>query len=343
MSLFDRFRSRRQDGPLSPDGQLWSNLWLDQRNADRQIAKRLRKGKIDKKRAQQLRQYAERGYSTLSLDLDETIYAQLDEDVERLWKERPANVAYAYHSLLTPFSQAVGEHRQPSCRIADLHSSSEAALSLYLHRQIFDLIDEIFGEPSVATQSLYFEWGSQQGLHRDPVYVQMTPPSHLAAAWIALEDIGPDCGPLIYVPRSHRLPYYLYEPDRYTFDHSVDSQEALEAAQEWDQQHYIDAGLEPEPLTCKRGDVLIWHHSLLHGGSYPTDPVLTRKSFVVHFTSLASMAMVRNSYLSPTGEPEVLSSDQLLQRDGCRGFDSPLNVRAQQVGLSQPAIGATAS
>ena len=333
MSFLDRLPFRRPSGPLSPDGRLASDLWLDQRSARRRIRKSLRRGELEAERAEQLRQFVERGYLILSLDLDEQIFQQIDATVERLWNERPADVAYAYHSLLTRFSDARAEHRRPSYRIADLHTRCEAALALYLNREIFDVIEQIFGEPAVATQSLYFEWGSQQGLHRDPVYVQMARPSHLAAAWIALEDVGPDCGPLVYVPGSHRLPYYQFAPDRYTFDHSVDGNDALEASQEWDRQHCAQARLELETLTCRRGDVLIWHHSLLHGGSYPKDPALTRKSFVVHYTTLASMSVLRNSYVAPGQEtPSVYTSERILERDGCHGFDSPLHVHSSSVG-----------
>ena len=333
MSFLDRLSHRRSNGPLSPDGRLASDLWLDRWNARRQIKKSLRRGKLTAERAEQLRHFVERGYLILSLDLDEQIFSQLDEAVESLWRERPEQVAYAYHSLLTPFSDAQLEHRSPSYRIADLHTYSEAAMALYLHREIFDVIELIFGELAVATQSLYFEWGSQQGLHRDPVYVQMTPPSHLAAAWIALEDIGPDCGPLVYVPGSHRLPYYQFAPDRYTFDHATDGNDALEASQEWDRRHCVKAGLELETLTCRRGDVLIWHHSLLHGGSFPTDPALTRKSFVVHYTSLATMPLLRNSYVTAGQEtPTVHASERILEREGCHGFDSPLHVHCSSEG-----------
>ncbi|MEM7349801.1 MAG: phytanoyl-CoA dioxygenase family protein [Acidobacteriota bacterium] len=331
MSFLDFLSPRRPSGPLSPDGRLWSDLWLDQRDAKRKIARRVRRGELDSQRAEQLRHYAERGYLVLSLDLDDEIYAQIERDVESLWHEQPEHVAYAYHSLLTPFCDADMDHRKPSCRIADLHTWSETALGLFLHRQIFDLIDEIFGETSIATQSLYFEWGSQQGLHRDPVYVNMTPPYHLAAAWVALEDIGPDCGPLIYYPGSHRLPYYQFAPGRYQFDHSTDGDVELAASQAWDERHVREAGLECEQLTCRRGDVLIWHHSLLHGGARPKDPSLTRKSFVVHYTTRASMPQVLNSYVFPEDEaPRVLSSDKVMVRDGCHGFDSPLNVHAKR-------------
>ena len=333
MSFLDRlpFR-RRSDGPLNSDGQLYSELWLDHPRAHQRIAKRQRRGELTAERAEQLRQFSEKGYLILSLDLDEEVYTAIDGAVDGLWRDRPADVAYAYHSLLTRFADADADHRKPSCRIADLHTVCDEALELYLHPEIFEVIDLIFGEPTVATQSLYFEWGSQQGLHRDPVYVQMSPPSHLAAAWIALEDIGPDCGPLVYVPGSHRLPYYQFAPGRYLFDHGLDGDDELKASQAWDERHCVEAGLELETLTCRRGDVLIWHHSLLHGGSYPTDPALTRKSFVVHYSTLASMPRVLNSYVRPGAEPEIFASEKILERDGCHGFDSPLHVHASRPG-----------
>ncbi|MCP3956881.1 MAG: hypothetical protein GY719_03410 [bacterium] len=43
MSFLDRLTSRRQVGPLTPDGLLASELWLDQRNALRKIRKKERR------------------------------------------------------------------------------------------------------------------------------------------------------------------------------------------------------------------------------------------------------------------------------------------------------------
>src|SRR6266516_4337125 len=76
----------------------------------------------------------------------------------------------------------------------------------------FRFVELIFGAPAIAFQSLYFEYGSQQGLHRDPMFVVTDPPSHLLASWVALEDITPDSGPLAYVPGSQHLPWYEFEP-----------------------------------------------------------------------------------------------------------------------------------
>lgn len=349
MSLLDWFRPRKPSPtppppeltgpPIDAAGLLRSNLWFDQPNAHATIDGFLARGEIDAAMAENLRHFVDRGYMVLSLDLDAGVSETLDAIVDRLWHERPANVAYAYQSLLTRFSDAKPEHRSPSCRIADLHTYAPEVLALFLDRTVFDTIERLFGETAVATQSLYFEWGSQQGLHRDPVYVQMRQPSHLLATWLALEDIGPDCGPLIYVPGSHRLPYYQFEPGRFTVDFSRDGQELIQKGQAWDEQQCRDAGLELETLTCKRGDVLVWHHSLLHGGSYPTNPELTRKSFVVHYSTLSTMDRVHNSYLDAPGSESVthMTSERVLERQGCHGFDSPLNANPPQPTLGEVA------
>ncbi len=330
MAPFRKTRSRGHGepaGPLTADGLLTSDLWVDEQDADQRVAVAARLGRISPQRAAQLRSFVNLGYAVLPLALSEAACARLDEDVERLWRDRPETVAYAYHSLLRPFSLASDDHRQPSYRIADLHTFSETAFDLYLNRVLFEIIEAIFDEPAIAIQSLYFEWGSQQGLHRDPVYVRTPIPSHLAAAWIALEDVGPECGALVYMPGSHRLPYYEFEPGRFTFNFSRDGIDELQASQQCNEERCQAAGLELETFTCKRGDVLIWHHSLLHGGAYPINPALTRKSLVIHYTTLASMPAVRNSYLlSGEGAPTVLETDRRFERDGCHGFDSPLHA-----------------
>ena len=58
-----------------------------------------------------------------------------------------------------------------------------------------------------ALQTIASHKGSQQGLHSDSIHMTTYPLGYLTAAWIAFEDIDPDCGPLVYYPGSHRLPY----------------------------------------------------------------------------------------------------------------------------------------
>jgi len=39
----------------------------------------------------------------------------------------------------------------------------------------------------------------------------------------------------------------------------------------------------PKTFLAKKGDILIWHANLLHGGSPITNVALTRKSMVAHY------------------------------------------------------------
>jgi hypothetical protein len=47
-------------------------------------------------------------------------------------------------------------------------------------------------------------------------------------------------------------------------------------------------GLKPQIFLPKRGDLLVWHGNVLHGGSVVKDKSRTRKSYVTHYTSLGS-------------------------------------------------------
>ncbi len=43
------------------------------------------------------------------------------------------------------------------------------------------------------------------------------------------------------------------------------------------------AQLEKKIFLARKGDVLIWHANLIHGGMPVTRPELTRKSMVIHY------------------------------------------------------------
>lgn len=330
-----------ESGGLDPAGRLASDLWLDRPDALARIEERRLSGELSSEQAENLARFVRDGYFVFRPKLRDTLFDEIDREVARLWRDQPADVAFAYRSLLARFSGGDAGKRLPSVRIADLHTFASAALELFLHDEIHRYVELILDEPIVATQSLYFEWGSQQALHRDPVHVRMKPPSHLVAAWIALEDIGPDCGPLLYVPGSHRLPYYEYGPGRYVFDHDMDGEAGVLAGQEWDLARCREAGLAPEPLLARRGEVLLWHHSLLHGGAPPARPDQTRKSFVVHFTSRAHYPEQKNTYIDPfaprgrEGDPPappatvVYRTRRLLEEGGRVGFSSPLAEQAR--------------
>ncbi len=353
-SVFDRVLGRTAPPPadastgagLTPHGLLASDLWLDQPDAQREIAAAQKRGKLSPAEAEKLSQFAEQGYLTFSLDIAPEVYEEIETTVAALWRDKPGHVAFAYQSVLKPFSDAdEAAHRRPSYRIADLHSVSRGALALYLNRRVFDFVERVLGAPAVATQSLYFEYGSQQALHRDPVFVQTQPPSHLVAVWIALEDIDPRSGPLVYVPGSHRLPYYQLAAGEHRFDHKRHGEAEIRAMEEFDRAEMRRANLAVVPFTPRRGEALLWHHSLLHGGSTPEVPALTRKSLVVHFSSRANYRRLKQTYLErvPAGDgfaerPRIVETERLLELDGCAGFASPLAEHKGRSISAQPPL-----
>ncbi len=308
---------------LDKNKLLASDLWLDQPDAEERIRTRLSAGELNEFQASKLKGFVRDGFLSFNIDLSK-ISETIENDVNRLWRERPTDLTFAYSGALE--SMADGrerEHRKPRYRLGDLHSHSDAALELYLHPEIHNWVDLVLGWKSVAFQSLYFQFGSEQSLHRDPVYVVTNPPSHLVAIWIALEDIGPECGPLTYVPGSHKVPYYEFEPGRIAIQPGEDYLPAYDFTRE----ECSGRSLEEVAFTGRRGDVFLWHGSLVHGGSAVEDPASTRRSFVIHFSTQGNYK-VRGSTFTKKGSAgvETISrqTEKLLRRGDAVGFDNPV-------------------
>ncbi len=304
-------------------------IWLDDGDAERRIAAQASAGELSAEEAANLRKFSQDGYLIMQIDLAAEDAAAIDRDVDALWRDRPADVAFAYESPPRRFSEAIAaEDRKPRYRIHELQWASETAMRLYLEPRVHRYASLILGERAIATQSLYFEFGSQQALHRDSVVVPTPEFGRLVAAWIALEDIAPESGPLMYVPGSHRLPFYEFRPGQYLYDATSHTGADVEAALAFYRAELERSGLPTKHFCARRGEVLIWHSALSHGGAPPTTPERTRKSFVVHFSSLSShptrYCAVRETVDGVSGET-VLATSETIARNGAFGFANPLH------------------
>jgi hypothetical protein len=134
-------------------------------------------------------------------------------------------------------------------------------------------------------QTIAAHKGSQQETHSDSIHMTTYPLGYLSAAWIAFEDIHPDSGPLVFYPGSHRLPFVFSK------DVGISEAEFQRAGYRSYQEKYephirrviAERQLEPHYFHARKGDVLIWHANLLHGGSPRRNLALSRKSVVCHF------------------------------------------------------------
>lgn len=305
------------------------SIWLDDPKASRAIDRKLRSREITEAEAEHLRAFSKNGYFTIPIELSAEDAAAIDRDIDRLWRERPSNVSFAYDSPPRRFSEASSElHRRPRSRIHDVHSASAVAMRLYLHPTLNRYASLVLGEQAVATQSLYFEHGSQQALHRDSIVVPTPQFGHLVAAWIALEDIDPASGPLAYVPDSHRLPFYQFRTGLPVYDPVHLSDADVRAAMDFYETERVQAKLSVKQFLARRGEVFIWHSALMHGGAPPANEQRTRKSLAVHYSTMSTHktreTAVREIVAGADGE-SVYSTPVVLKQNGALGFANPLD------------------
>ena len=192
------------------------------------------------------------------------------------------------HGIAMTFWDADGHHHQAAAqdlltkreaKVLDLHVRLKSAQALIFAPPILDFLTDVFQDDVVAFQSLYFDYGSQQGAHQDTAFVYTEPPSHFAASWIALEDVVPGAGELFYYPGSQRLDDLIF----------ADGTKALRGGDP-DAQGYSplleetaeNAGHHRAKLHIPAGTALIWAADLIHGGE-PVRIDHSRHSLVTHY------------------------------------------------------------
>jgi len=174
-------------------------------------------------------------------------------------------------------------------RLINFHLASPALRRLYAENHTALAVqDAFFGEPSSLYTTLMYEKGSAQDLHRDTPYFTTRPEHKYLGVWVAMEDVDETNGPLMVLPGGHLMP----EEDREAIAASVfpdgqipdNSDELWIAYQTLVAQSGERHGLTRRTVPIKKGETIIWHPQLPHGGSPILDPERTRLSLVQHVT-----------------------------------------------------------
>ena len=212
-----------------------------------------------------LEAWPEQGYLVAQGLIEPAAVARLNADIDRL----------------VDAGSIRSHHRAP--RFMNAHRKSDAAQEIVSDPSVRAILELILGRPARLFQTISFVHGSQQEPHSDAFHMMTEPPGFLVGVWVALEDIDEGSGPVFYLPGSHRLPYVMSE------DLDLESPPPLLTADKG--ASYVNrmremaarADGEPERFTARAGDVLFWHHNLLHGGSAITREGSTRRSLVAHY------------------------------------------------------------
>jgi ectoine hydroxylase len=168
-------------------------------------------------------------------------------------------------------------------RIMDPERASGALLAAVEDAELMRLLGFLLGREARLFRTIYFREGSEQRPHSDSFHMTTEPTGYLVAIWLALEDVDPDSGPVYYYPGSHRLPYLMSED-------LGSAQSALFLDRDKDRRYeekvaelIAEAGIEPVEFLPRKGDVLVWHANLLHGGRPIARSGATRRSVVAHY------------------------------------------------------------
>lgn len=242
------------------------------------------------------------GYVLLPQAIPHALIDAYLADVDELFRDRHKYhvlVSAGYESYMPVKDYTERDYHRHGLRICDFHNSSVAAKKMSLHPSIVEFLTHAFRDQVVLMQSLTFMKGTQQEIHQDYAYVVAEIPSHLAATWIALEDIHPESGPLVYYPGSHTIPKFDWGDGMFRTSKSTRNEQ--EFAQHIHQRSQ-EAGLVQAAFTPKKGDVFVWHGALGHGGALAVDPARTRRSYVTHYSTRAGF---RHDYRARDVEPVV--------------------------------------
>jgi len=141
------------------------------------------------------------------------------------------------------------------------------------------VVAAVHGMVPYTFQTLNYPRSSQAFTHSDYIHFGTFPPNSMTAVWIALEDIHPDAGPLFYYPGSHNMPFVNMQDLSLSTVHDGE----YPAYQSKIQSIAEHMGFKRETFLPKKGQALLWHANLLHGGPLPVNKDLTRLSQVAHY------------------------------------------------------------
>ncbi len=223
--------------------------------------------------------------------VDETA---LDED-QRFWRDNGYIIKPGFFPLELIDRYSALRERHPvkggwRCPTPYMHVQELRDVSLY--PPLMELMQRLIGEEMGLHLNLTGWVSTDRNWHQDdylnPAYIN----SWYAAAWVALDDIHPDCGPFEFVPGSHKWPLMKGHKVRMYLTPEERNDVGWPAAAERFVNQLADEeialrGAEPKKFIARKGDLLIWHGRLMHRGSYANRPGMERRTLISHYSGLS--------------------------------------------------------
>lgn len=272
--------------------------WFDLPNAHQTIAKWIGSKKIDIDQAELLTKWVNDGYVIIKNAVPEADIDEMNRDMEDSLTAETALHDLQYLGMLDENGNTCAfEHKdwvklspnerkervvKSNFRVHEFRKQSQGSWRIYENQKLIDYCSLLFQKTAVPRSTINFYRGSAQLLHQDLAVFHVFPENYLIGMWLACEDIHEDSGPLSYCPGSHRENLWP------GFDNYPQTTLRTCTDKEHDEYHSwvqrtAEQKYENKKFLAQKGDVLLWHALLFHGGSPIKNPLLTRKSFVTHY------------------------------------------------------------
>ena len=220
-----------------------------------------------------------------------SLYTELPEADQRLVESYRSNgfviiedtgidagtIDAALRSLSNKYTQSATGYSEGG-RVQDAWRFSKYVKTIATCEVILDKVRKLYGREPLPFQTLNFRKPTEQRAHSDTVHFNTLPHGFMCGAWVALENVDAENGPLFYYPGSQKLPVYHMndlglEAGYASYKKYEDKIESILQASEY----------RPRQAHLKKGQALIWSHNIFHGGSKVLDRSRTRLSQVTHF------------------------------------------------------------
>lgn len=239
--------------------------WLDKDNAVELLQKNAGLKKFPVQWQEELLKWPERGYMILKGFANPKTCDTINAELEQLLGSGAIEMDYT------------------NTRVMNAWKESDTIRNLIHEKMLNDFLSFTLGREVLPFQTISFFKGSKQKTHSDSIHMTTEPLGYLVATWTALENITPGSGPLHYYPGSHKLPYVMGE----NFPHSSSSltigDDLYGNYEKKIAEILAEKKMEKQVFFAEKGDLLIWHANLLHGGEPVTNENATRKSLVTHY------------------------------------------------------------
>ena len=170
----------------------------------------------------------------------------------------------------------------------NMWKSNWATHDIATDRDVRELIEYLHdGHRPSPFQTKNWYLGSMVPTHADLIFHDSWPTRGLlVGTWLALEDVSPLAGPLVYFNGSHNEGLWDFEALNLTSHTSSNATKVLDPYQTYSKTLHAlvtRRGMSSTMALLKKGQMLIWRGNILHGGAQVRDWNLTRKAITTHY------------------------------------------------------------